>query len=195
MFFSIPTFALLTSQSPWLLGSWLLLFVVVVLLGAVANLFGLAGNWIMLGISVLHTYLVDRSMTVGFGLGFCLLLFFLALLGELMEFLSGILGAGKAGASRRAMILSMLGGMIGSFFGFGLGNVIFFILGGIIGIFFFGGLGALAGAMLGEMWKGSTSDKRAEVGRGAFVGRILGTLAKTMIGSLMLVLVICGLFV
>jgi hypothetical protein len=119
----------------------------------------------------------------------------LALIGEGLEFLSGIYGAGKAGGSRRAMVLSMIGGMIGSIFGFGLGNALVFILGGIVGIFFVGGLGALVGAVLGELWKGSDRDKSLEVGRSAFIGRVLGTLAKTLVGSLMLVVAISGLFV
>jgi len=178
-----------------MLGSWVFLFVILLFVGAGLNVFGLAGNWIMLGSSVVHALVVDRTLGVGYSFGFCAILLLLALIGEGLEFLSGIYGAGKAGGSRRAMVLSMIGGMIGSIFGFGLGNALVFLLGGIVGIFFFGGLGALVGAVLGERWKGSDRGKSLDVGRSAFIGRVLGTLAKSLVGSLMLVVAISGLFI
>lgn len=173
----------------------MLLFLLLVLLGSVLNLLGLAGNWLILGMAVAHYFMVDRDLVIGFQFPVLMLLLFLALSGEALEFLSGLLGAGKAGGSRRAMLLSMLGGMIGSVFGFGIGNAVVFLLGGVVGIFLFGGLGALAGAMLGEWWKGSHSQKQMEVGKAAFMGKVLGTFAKTMAGSLMLVFCLVGLFV
>jgi len=188
-------FAVLSSESPWSLSAWIVASVVLLLVGFGLNLFGLAGNWVMFATSVVHYFLVDRDMRVGYQPGLILLLFLLALTGEGLEALSGIVGTGKAGGSRRAMVLSMLGGMIGSIFGFGIGNVFVPLLGGIVGIFVIGGVGSFAGAMLGEMWKGSSRSKTLEVGQGAFWGRILGTLAKTLIGSLMLVLALGGMLV
>ena len=86
-------FPLLELQSPWLLGGWCLLLVLLLLLGAFLNLLGLAGNWLMLG----------------------------------------------------------------------------------------------------ELWKGSDAERRFQVGRSAFWGRVLGTLAKTMVGTLMLLISLGGL--
>ncbi|MGA0334483.1 MAG: DUF456 domain-containing protein, partial [Kiritimatiellia bacterium] len=98
-----------------------------------------------------------------------------------------------AGGSRRAMLLSVAGGMLGSIFGFGMGNAVVPVLGGILGIVLIGGVGSLLGAMLGESWKGSARDKTLEVGKGAFWGKILGTLAKSLIGTLMLLFALGGL--
>ncbi len=182
-------------QSPWLLGGWVLLMVLLLLLGAFMNLLGLAGNWLMLGVAVLNRLLVDTSLAPGYSYGLLAGLLLLALCGEGLEFMAGVLGAGKAGGSRRAMVLSVIGGMVGSMFGLTLGNAIIPILGAVIGILLGGGFGSLAGAMLGELWKGSNAERRFQVGRSAFWGRILGTLAKTMVGTLMLLLTLGGLLV
>jgi uncharacterized protein YqgC (DUF456 family) len=141
----------------------------------------------------MHLLVTDAESRIGYGFGIPLTLLILALLGELLEFLAGLLGAGKAGGSRRAMVLSMLGGIVGSLFGFSIGNVFFPVIGGIVGIFVVAGLGALAGAMLGETWKGRGFEESMRVGRGAFTGRILGTLGKTLVGSLMLMIALLAL--
>ena len=57
-----------------------------------------------------------------------------------------------------------------------------------IAAFLFAGLGAFAGAVLGEVWKGRSLDQSLDVGNGAFWGRILGTMAKTLVGSVMVVI-------
>jgi uncharacterized protein YqgC (DUF456 family) len=186
----MPEFLLFITDAPWaqhtLLALWVVLYILLLLAGGILNLFGLAGNWVMLGASVLHLLVADSESRIGYGFGVPLTLLILALLGELLEFLAGLLGAGKAGGSRRAMVLSMLGGIVGSLFGFSIGNFFFPVIGGIVGIFVVAGLGALGGAVLGETWKGRGLEESMRVGRGAFTGRILGTLAKTFIGSLML---------
>ncbi|WFB34702.1 DUF456 domain-containing protein [Kiritimatiellota bacterium B12222] len=180
--------AVLPLVSAWSITLWVILVVVILCGGFILNLFGMAGNWVIFGVSVAHFFMVNQDMQVAIPFSVLVALLLLALSGEGLEFLSGILGAGKAGGSRRAMMLSMIGGMAGSLFGFGLGNAVVPILGGIVGIFLVGGLGSLAGAMLGEMWKGSAREKQLRVGKSAFWGRILGTLAKTLIGSCMMVL-------
>lgn len=184
-------------DAPWaqntLLVMWVGLYVLLVLGGGVLNLFGLPGNWVMLGAAALHWWIADAATRVGYGYAVPLALLLLALLGELLEFLAGLLGAGKAGGSRRAMVLSMLGGIVGSLFGFSAGNLVFPVIGGMVGIVLLAGLGALAGAALGETWKGRSFDDSLRVGRGAFTGRILGTLAKTFIGTLMLCIALLAL--
>jgi uncharacterized protein YqgC (DUF456 family) len=53
----------------------------------------------------------------------------------------------------------------------------------------FGGLGALAGAMIGETWAGRNLEDSLRVGHGAFWGRLLGTLGKILLGSVMIAVV------
>lgn len=190
-----PGVAVMSMPSPWLLGGWIVLLVMLMLAGLLLNLLGLAGNWLILAASLAHFFLVDQELRPAYQPGLLWMLLGLALLGEGMEFLSGLMGAGKAGGSRRAMLLSMLGGMAGSMLGFGIGNAVVFLAGGIVGMVLFGGLGALAGAMLGELWKGSDTRKQVAVGKAAFTGRVLGTFAKSMAGTLMFLCAVWGLFV
>lgn len=193
----MPDILAFITDAPWaqnsLLVLWVILYILLLGTGGILNLFGLAGNWVVLGASVLHLLVADSESRIGYGFGVPLTLLVLALLGEVMEFLAGILGAGKAGGSRRGMVLSMLGGIVGSLFGFSIGNFFFPIVGGIVGIFVVAGLGALAGAVLGETWKGRGFEESMKVGRGAFTGRLLGTLGKTFVGSLMLMIALLAL--
>jgi len=172
-------------------GLWIGVYVLLLFGGTVLNLLGLAGNWVMTAGAFVHVLLADPQSRTGTGFGVPLTMLGLALIGEGLEFIAGLLGAGKAGGSRRAMILSMLGGIVGSLFGFSIGNVFIPIVGGVAGVLLVGGLGALAGAVLGETWKGRTFSDSMRVGRSAFTGRILGTLAKTFIGALIFLI---GLF-
>ncbi|MDF3128947.1 DUF456 family protein [Kiritimatiellaeota bacterium B1221] len=194
MFYISLISPVLDVQSPWLLGGWCLLLGILLLLGAFMNLLGLAGNWVILGLAVANRFLVDPSIAPGYSFGLLGALLLLALGGEGLEFMAGVLGAGKAGGSRRAMVLSVVGGMLGSMVGLTMGNAVVPILGAVLGILLGGGIGSLAGAMLGELWKGSDAERQFQVGRSAFWGRILGTLAKTMVGTLMLLLSLGGLF-
>jgi hypothetical protein len=52
-----------------------------------------------------------------------------------------------------------------------------------------GAAGAFFGAYLGEAWKGRPHDARVAAGRGAFTGRIWGTVGKLAVGAIMLVIV------
>jgi uncharacterized protein YqgC (DUF456 family) len=172
---------------------WPILYVLLLFGGAALNLFGLPGNWVMFGAALGHLLLVEAGTPAAIPVAIPMLLAFLALIGEMLEFAAGMAGAGKAGGSRRGMFLSMIGSIVGSLFGFSLGNLIVPILGGIVGLLFFAGLGALVGAMIGEGWKGRTWDDSLRVGKAAMLGRILGTLAKSLIGGLMLCVGLLGL--
>ena len=52
-----------------------------------------------------------------------------------------------------------------------------------------GAAGAFFGAYLGEAWKGRPHDERIAAGRGAFTGRIWGTVGKLAVGAVMLAIV------
>lgn len=94
----------------------------------------------------------------------------LTMLGLLTDVLAGMLGARRVGASPKAIWGSMLGGVIGLFFG----------IPGLI-------LGPFAGAVAGEWLARRQLGAAARVGFGTWVGLIFGALAKiafaiTMIG-------------
>ncbi len=57
----------------------------------------------------------------------------------------------------------------------------------------FAGVGAALGAMAGENMMGRTLSESRDVGWAAFRGRLLGTLAKTIVGSVMVAVALCAL--
>ena len=90
----------------------------------------------------------------------------LALVGELMEFVAGAAGVKNAGGSRRAAALALAGGLVGGILGVFIGVPIP-VIGSIVAALLFGGVGALAGAMLGDYWAGSTLKQSWQVGQAA----------------------------
>lgn len=173
---------------------WASVLVVVCLCSWGANFVTLPGNWIMVLAAVLFAWLVHdpggRSLqwtTVGATL-------LLAIIGEVIEFWAGAAGAKKQGGSRRGMLLAMVGAMVGSIVGAVVGIPIP-VVGSLVAAVVGGGLGAFTGAYLGESWKGKDSRDSLAVSTGALVGRILGTLAKLVVGLVILVVITVDAFV
>ena len=151
------------------------LFLVLSLSGLVSLVFGLPGNFIILGASVLYGWYGGfREITVRV----IIILVVLALAGELIEFLLGILGAKKYESSNRAVV----------------GSIVFGIMGGIMGAPFFFGIGAVigafAGAILMELTQGKKMDDAIKSGWGAFLGRVAGTISKGAVGIAMIAITV-----
>lgn len=94
----------------------------------------------------------------------------LALLALAIDFVAGLFGAKRVGASVRALWGATIGTIVGSFFG----------LPGLL-------LGPFIGAVAGELSVGSRVGKATSVGVGTWVGLVFGALAKlalcfTMLG-------------
>ena len=156
-------------------------------------LFTLPGNWVM----ALLAMLFALSYPNGDGISWWVVgtLIVLAGLGELIEFAAGAAGAAKQGASRRSMVLAILGTMIGSLIGTAVGTPLLPVIGTIIGALGGWAIGAFGGAYIGELWKGKTSRESIDVGKGAMVGRVLGTFGKLVVGAIMFVLLTVAVFV
>ncbi len=154
----------------------------------VSILFLVPGNWIIVFLSALFFVLMPDD---GHGISLSVLLIAAALAGfaELVEALGSSAGAAKKGASRRAMILALLGTFMGSVAGAAIGTGFLPPLGTIIGAIFGGSVGAYVGAYLGEVWKGNEDVDRLEIGRAAFVGRIVGVIGKMAIGVIIIVMI------
>ena len=96
----------------------------------------------------------------------------------LIDFVAGMLGAKRVGASPRALWGATLGTLVGLFFG-------------IPGLL----LGPFIGALAGELTAGSKVDHATRVGIGTWLGLLFGTLAKvalcfTMLGIFLVAFVI-----
>ena len=78
-----------------------------------------------------------------------------------VDFLAGLAGAKRVGASRLALIGAAVGTLVGIFFG-------------IPGIL----LGPFLGALIGELFAGGTLKRATNVGVGAWIGFLIGTVLK-----------------
>jgi uncharacterized protein YqgC (DUF456 family) len=102
----------------------------------------------------------------------------LCVIALLIDFVAGMLGAKRVGASPRALWGATLGTLVGLFFG-------------IPGLL----LGPFVGAVAGELTAGSKVDHATRVGIGTWLGLLFGTLAKvalcfTMLGIFLVAFVI-----
>lgn len=157
----------------------LALYILVSLAGLVSLIFGLPGTFIILGASVLYGWYGGFSeITVRV----IILLVVLALAGELIEFLLGILGSKKYESSNRAIAGSIIFGIIGAV----MGAPFFFGIGAVIGAF----AGAFAGAILMELSQGKKMDEAIKSGWGAFLGRVAGTISKGALGIAMIAITV-----
>lgn len=141
-------------------------------------LFNLPGTWLMLLAAVGLEWWTPAPMFHRSVLYFAVAL---ALLGELLEFVLGAAGSRRAGGSKRAAALSILGAIVGAVLGTAIPVP---ILGTLLGAC----VGAFAGSLLGDLWAGRAMTPSLDAGRGAFVGRFWGTLAKLGVGAGIVVL-------
>ncbi len=135
----------------------------------------LPGTWtILLATALLAWFRWEERL---FGPVTLMVLASLGVLGEILELVAGALGAKKAGGTAwgavGAMVLGVVGGIAGTFY--------LPVIGSILGA----ASGAFAGALLGERLRGRSVEAAAATGRGAFVGRLLGSLLKVGIAVVM----------
>jgi uncharacterized protein YqgC (DUF456 family) len=93
----------------------------------------------------------------------------LLIVGMAMDFIAGSLGAKKFGASKEAIAGSLVGAFVGMFFG----------LPGLV-------LGPFIGAVVGELKARRPMGQAAVSGVGAWIGLLLGVLAKLVIALVMI---------
>ena len=86
-----------------------------------------------------------------------------------LDFIAGLLGAKRVGASKLALVGAAIGTIAGLFFG---------LVGLIIGPF--------AGAVLGELAHGREAAKSMKVGLGTWLGMAFGAIAKVTLAVVML---------
>jgi uncharacterized protein len=167
---------------------WALLLVAGCVFAWLLNLVTLPGNWLVVGAAALFAWLIPEQAGRGVSWTVVAVLLGIAVLGEVIEFVAGAAGAARQGASRRAIVLSVVGAIVGSIVGLGVGAPIL-IIGPLVMAVLGGAAGAFAGAYLGEVWKGRDEPERIAAGRGAFFGRIWGTVGKLAVGAVMLAIV------
>jgi uncharacterized protein len=166
---------------------WALLLVVASCIAWLLILVTLPGNWIIVIFAALFAWLLPVEAGHGITWTTVAVLLGCAALGEVVEFAASAAGAAKQGASKRGVALSIVGAIVGSAFGLTIGTPIP-VLGSFVMALLGGAAGAFIGAYIGEAWKGRGHDERLAAGRGAFAGRIWGTVGKLAVGAVMLVI-------
>lgn len=169
----------------WLYYVWAALLVALGVAAWMTTLVTLPGNWLIVAAAALFAWLLPEEAGRGIAGTTIVVLTGLAVAGEVIEFGAGAAGAAKTGASRRAVVLSLVGAALGSVAGLTIGAPIP-ILGSFVMAVVGGAAGAFAGAYLGETWKGREEGERIAAGRGALVGRLWGTAGKLTAGAVML---------
>lgn len=147
------------------------------------NLLSLPGNWLAALVTATYWYFGPTEGVTAISGWIVIAVLVIAAAAETVEFLASSLGATKAGGSKRAALLALVGSVVGALVGATVGSAVVPVVGTILGALVGGGAGALMGAILGEAAKGKSSEESWQVGKAAFWGRIFGSLAKTIIGG------------
>jgi len=138
----------------------------------------LPGTWIMLAlaaaIELLDGFYLKDDSPQTFGWRVIAVCFALAIIGELIEFLSGAIGTKVGGGTKRGMGGAIIGGIIGAILLTPLIPIP--LLGTLIGAL----AGTFAGAIVGEISAEQPRSMRSSIlpASGATFGRVLGTVGK-----------------
>jgi len=157
----------------------------------VSNLFLLPGNWIMVA-SLCVFLLTAGSPTAGPDWSTLLVVACMASVGEVIELLAGSANAAKAGATRRSMVLSLVGSFVLSIAGTFVIPIPF--VGTVLGAIAGAAIGAFVGAWIGEAWAGRDLAQRQQIGKAAMWGRLLGMTIKATIGAAIFVVQLISLW-
>lgn len=157
---------------PVLIGGFLIVLAAVLLL----NIFGLPGNWVMLGMVAL--YHIFCPVPTGLTVWYWVIVVAIGVLGELCEMGLQIVHGRKFGSTGTGTV----GGVIGAIAGAILMAPLFFGLGAFVGAL----AGAWTGCFLFELMKGRSVSEAARAALGCMIGRFFGTVCKLACGGVML---------
>ena len=152
------------------------------------------GNWLIPVAALVYDLAIPNGWQIEMGKHVLLALLALAIVGEALETLAGAMGVAKKGGSRRGAFGALVGSMIGGIAGAAIGIPIP-VVGSIIGLIVFAAIGALVGAVIVESTLGKSFSESVDIGLAAMWGRILGSIAKTLAGGIMVGVVVAGLFI
>ncbi|TWU28527.1 DUF456 domain-containing protein [Bythopirellula polymerisocia] len=169
-----------------------ILLVLTLAIGWILTLVAMPGIWLMVLAAAGYAWLGPQTGLPQLQWSTVIVLTVLAGVGEIAEFAAGMVGAHRAGGSRRAAIFSLIGSLIGAISGATVGIPIP-ILGSAIAAVVGGALGAFGGAAFAEHTRGELAGHSLKVGQAAFWGRILGTGAKTFVASIIAAVAIIAL--
>jgi len=148
---------------------------------------GLPGIWVQFAAALLVTIFAQHL-----GWFVTLLVLVLALGGELVDFVFGLLSFKTTNASKLAPWTALAGGFVFGFFGFII-PVPIWIIGPLIGSVIMSFIGTFAGAIFGEMLHQRELAPALRVGAGAAFARACGIASKLWIGFIIFCFSMAGL--
>jgi uncharacterized protein YqgC (DUF456 family) len=164
--------------------------------GWIANVLGLPGNWLIVAVAIGSWWLAAQESRIYVSLLPVIAIVLAALLGELLEFIAGALGASRMGGSKRGTLLAIGGSIAGAIVGLFFGTLIPVpIVGPVLVSLLLGAGGAFAGAVTGERWAGKDWDASIQIGNAAFWGRLLGTVGKAVCGTIAVGILLAAIWI
>lgn len=168
------------------------LLLATIAIGWALTLVAMPGTWLMVGGATLYAWLGPQAGVIQLHWQSVIAMLVVATVGEVAESLAGVVGAHRAGGSRRSAVYSLIGSIIGAIGGATIGIPIP-LIGSAIGAVLGGAVGAFAGAAYAEHTLGETANQSMKVAQAAFWGRLLGTGAKTLAGSVIAAIVLVAI--
>ncbi len=164
----------MTEPSQLMPALWWILSVLLIVIGLAGTVLpALPGTLLVLGGIVLGAWIDDFNRVGWVSLTVVTVL---ALLAWALDYLAGLLGAQRAGASRQAIIGAALGTVVGLFMG-------------LVGVLFM----PLVGAALGEYLARRDQQQALRVGVSTWLGILAGLVAKVVIAFMMIGVFIAAL--
>lgn len=134
---------------------------------------GMPGNWLMVGLTAGFAWWQWDARPLGWWP--LVIIAVLAGLGEVLEFAAGAVGTRVSGGSRASAIWALVGGLLGGILGL-------FVPPPVIGSILGACIGAAIGAAVSEHDSTGDVKRSLRAGAGAGTGRLLGTVAKVLVG-------------
>lgn len=157
---------------------WEILMFVLSFLAVLIGILGLPGNFVPVLVALIAVLAGDGT---AFNWTWFIIFLLIAASGEVVDQVTGILGAKKSGASRAGMFGAAIGGIAGGI----IGTAILPVIGSIIGVF----LGCFALTFAFEYFFSERSaEESRNAGMGALAGKAAATAYKFIVGFVLLVL-------
>ena len=165
-----------------LIAAYILLYLVM-LVGVAIIPFGVPGQFIIVGAGVAFVLIAGPQViswwTVLGVLG-------LAVLAEVMEATAGFFGASQAEGSFWSSVGAVIGGLAGAI----IGSMILPLVGSLLGAF----VGTFLGAFAVEYSRTQAFAKSGQVAKGALIGRIIASVLKVFMATVMIAVITAALF-
>ena len=157
----------------------IILLILTLLIGLTVIIFNIPGTFIIVGAAFVYG-LATKFHEIN--IATLLLLLGIAVFGELVEFVSGMYGAKKFGASKLGMTSALIIGLGGGI----CGTIVCPFVGTVVGAL----LGAFCGAFVVEKLLKKEMVPSLRAGFGGFIGRLGGTFIKLVLGIIMVGIVL-----